>query len=125
MPPLRRILILGLCIAASGCANRSPSPEVAALRTNVDTASAEELANVVSSALGGRDVSLADDALTQSSVLIIERSRMRRIDRPPELGRDLGRPERFQLIRDANQCFLVHESTELRWLLVDTDCVPE
>ena len=108
-----------------GCANRSPSPEVGALRTNPDSESKRELENVVSSALGASDVSLADDALTQSSVLIVERSRMRRIGQPTELGRDLGRPERFQLIRDANQCFLVHERTELRWLLADTECEPE
>lgn len=120
---MRRALAAAcLCV---GCSATDVSSEVAALRTSVDGQSTNELENVVSSALGGRRVSIADDALTNSSSLIIERAKLRRVEGPPELGRDLGEPEHFRLVRDGNQCFLVHERTDLRWLLADTECMAE
>ena len=100
-------------------------PDTPAVRTSLTAASKTELEQVVSAANGGVAVTLADDALTSSSVLIIERGMRRRIDAPPELGRDYGRPQRFQLVIDGGQCFLVQEDTELRWLLADTRCEPE
>ena len=42
-----------------------------------------------------------------------------------EPGRDYGQPERFQLVIDGRQCFLVHGNTGLRWLLNETTCTPE
>ena len=118
-------LSLAVACLCAGCSTAEVSSEVAALRIDADSRSTAELENVVSSALGGRRVSVADDALTSSSSLIIERAKLRRVDAPPELGRDLSEPERFRLVRDGNQCFLVHERTGLRWLLTDTDCAAE
>ena len=31
----------------------------------------------------------------------------------------------FRLLLDGPQCVLVHDRTGMRWLLFDTDCVPE
>lgn len=95
------------------------------MRVDPTPAANAELENVVSSALDGRPVTLASDALTRESTLIIEPRQLRRIDGPPELGRNLGRPEHFRLVLDGNHCFLVHDETELRWLLGDTQCIPE
>ena len=120
---MRFRLLLPFLVA--GCSSPEVSTEFAALRMNPDSGSTAELRNVVSSALGGADVLIADDALTASSWLLIEPGMRQRIDGPPELGRNLGEPERFQLLLDANQCFLVHERTGLRWLLADTDCIAE
>lgn len=116
---------LGLAALCAGCTAAGPSTGVPALRTSLEPASTSEIENVVSSALDGRTVSIADDALANTSLLTIERGRLRRVDAPVELGRDLGRPEVFQLVLDGNQCFLVHDRTELRWLLTDTDCARE
>ena len=96
-----------------------------ALRTNDDEASRVEIEQIVSSALGGVKVTIADDALMRASYLTIERGMRRSIEQPPELGRDLGRPEHFQLVLDGGQCFLVHQSTGLRYLLNATRCSAE
>lgn len=125
--PRRESLLCAIAVAAfvAGCASSDTSLDVAALRTNVDDRSTRELQGVVSSALDGVAVTIADDALTRESTLIIERGLRRSVGRSPELGRDLGRPNHFQLILDTRQCFLVHEETGLRWMLTDTQCAPE
>jgi hypothetical protein len=84
-----------------------------------------ELERVVGDMLFGADVTLADDALTTSSVLIVERSRARSLDAPPLSGRDLGQPERFQLVTTGPGCALIHENDQARYELLETKCVAE
>jgi hypothetical protein len=117
-------ITLGLC-AGAGCSSPEVQPDTPAVRTSLTEASTTELMQVISAANGGVQVTIAEDALTTSSVLVIERGLRRSIDRPPELGRDYGRPQRFQLVLDGRQCFLVQQSTGLRWLLRETTCEPE
>ena len=112
-------------VAIVACSAPELNLDVAALRTSADLESKTELQNVVSSALDGVAITIADDALTRESTLIIERGMRRRIDGPPELGRDLGRPQHFRLVIDARQCFLVHQETGLRWMLTATECAAE
>jgi hypothetical protein len=73
-----------------------------------------ELARAVSAALSA-PVTLADDALTRDSVLVVEKR---------STGRDLGRPERFQVLKRGNECVLVHEATGKRTTLASTTCEP-
>lgn len=117
--------VIAVAAFLASCASPETSLDVPALRINVDDRSTRELQGVVSSALDGVAVRIADDALTLESTLIIERGLRRSVDRSPELGRDLGRPNHFRLILDTRQCFLVHEETGLRWMLTDTECTPE
>ena len=112
-----------LCLA--GCGSAELQNEFSAVRVDPGPAANAELQNVVSSALDGRPVTLAANALTEESTLIIEPAKLRRIEGPPELGRNLGRPAHFRLVLDGNHCFLVHGETGLRWLLGDTRCVAE
>jgi hypothetical protein len=84
-----------------------------------------ELEHVVSDMLFGAEVTLPMDALTKSSVLVLERERIKRLGQPPLLGRDLGRPERFRLLTTGSTCVLIHESNHARYELPQTDCVPE
>ena len=113
------LLLLAACAA-------EPLPEGLPARVvEPDAASRAELHGIVRTALGGREVVLAPDALTTESLLLIEPAPPRGIDAPPATGRQLGRPERFRLVRDGPQCVLIQDSTGLRWLLLDTRCVPE
>lgn len=96
-----------------------------AVIVNPTPASHAELERVVSDMLFGAEVTLSKDALTESSVLVVERSRIRRLDMPPLTGRDLGGPERFRLFATASGCVLVHESNHARYELPETDCAPE
>lgn len=106
----------------AACSTNELNPDVGAIRINPSADSKTEIENVVSSALNGVDITIADDALTRDSTLIIERGMRQRVGGPPELGRDLGRPEHFQLVIDARQCLLVHAETGLRWMLNVTEC---
>ena len=111
---MKRVLICGALFLAQSCA--SAQPEVAAVIDKPTEKSRAELAQAVSSLLNGAPVRLADDALTQDSVLIIQKART---------GRDLDKPEHFRLVRAANQCTLVRERTGERVTLAATSCRPK
>ena len=97
------------------CASSFAQPEVAAVIDQPTREGRAALARAVSSALDGAPVTLADDALTRDSLLIIER---------PLSGRDLGKPENFRLRKAGKQCTLVHERTGRRTTLASTTCQP-
>jgi hypothetical protein len=82
-----------------------------------------ELERVISSALGGAPVTLADDALTSTSELTIERARPRDSQGRLINGRELGRPEHFRLLKVGTDCVLVHEASGQRFTLAHTTCV--
>lgn len=127
--------IVGLCCvgaALTACKATAPVPYESSLQGNVPAVivnptaeSRVELQQAVSKMLSGADVMLAEDALTKSSILIIERQHHRSLDNPPLSGRDLGTPERFHLLLTGTGCVLVHESDQSMVPLPETDCVPE
>lgn len=101
------VLLVSACAAAqTGVAARIAEPT---------PASRAELAQAVSAALNGAPVTLADDALTRDSLLVVEKRLT---------GRDLGRPERFRLYKLGKDCLLVHESTGERTRLSSAACEP-
>ncbi len=127
-------LLAGICCAGivlTAC-KASPTPNEGSLQgdrpaviVNPTPESRAELQRVVSDMLFGAEVRLADDALTGSSTLTIERRHIRSLEDPPLSGRDLGQPERFRLLTTGTECVLVHEPDKARYELVETDCVPE
>lgn len=115
-------VFLALLVA---CSTPAIQADVPALLTNPGKVTRLEIEQSISAALDGADITIAADALTLSSVLTIEHGMNRSIDRPPELGRDLGRPEHFQLVIDGPQCVLVHRRTGLHWILKKSECIAE
>ena len=107
--------VLLLSQLLSTCA--SAQPDVAAVIDKPTRESRVELAQAVSSALNGAPVTLADDALTQDSLLIIEKAHLS--------GRDFGTPEHFRLVKMGKHCALVHERTGKRTTLASTTCLPK
>ena len=103
----------------SACASGFAEPDVPAV-IGKPTA---ELAQAVSRALNGAPVTLADDALTRESVLVIEKAPARDANGVRLSGRDLGTPERFRLVKNGKQCVLVHERTGTRTTLAATTCL--
>ena len=95
-----------------------------AVISNPTAESHEELVRVVSRALDGAPVTIADDALTGESALIIERTVRRDAQGRPLTGRDTDRPEHFRLVRNGSHCVLVHERTGRRWILRSATCSP-
>ena len=119
-------LTLGLLavLTSAACAQKTMHSELPALIVAPDTASRSELNQAVSSALGGVDITLADDALTKDSTLLIERRRPRGLFKPDVAGLDQEKPDVFQLLLSASKCVLVHQADGKRQVLQNTRCVP-
>jgi hypothetical protein len=96
-----------VAVALAGC--RTGAPEGPAVLVSPTAASRAALAEAVGGALGTPPVRLADDALTRSSTLIVDRQARRDPRGLPITGRDTGRPERFSLLKQGDSCILVHE----------------
>ena len=109
----------------SGCQTMDAAADVPALITAPDDKSRAALRETISGIFGGRTVPLADDALTRSSLLLIERNLRGSLDAPPATGRVMEEPIRFRLVKSGDDCVLVDLRDESRHLLPDTACVPE
>ncbi len=116
--------IVAATLTLSGCVLRVAPPDVPAVLTNPTGRRHAELAEVVSRAMNGGPVTIADSALTSDDVLIVDRV-VRRDARGVELnGRELGRPEHFRLVKSGSRCVLVHERTGRHWTLRSATCAP-
>lgn len=111
-------------VALSACQTTNMEP-VPARIVDPDADSRAALTSAVSDALDGMDVILAPDALTDSSRLVLERSRPMDRNALQRDGRMLERPEHFQLQLLAGACILVHEGSGQQQMLADTRCEPE
>lgn len=112
---------LGLAGCAGGPA--AAGRDVPAVIPGSTPESRAALERAVGELLDGAPVTLAADALTDESVLILERREPRDAEGRPLSGRSFERPERIRLVLRGERCFLVRESTSER-LLVAADCVP-
>lgn len=109
--------VVGAVIFLSACKTDDVRQDVPAHIIDPTPESRAELQHVVSSTLGGRAVTIADDALTEDSLLIIE---------PKHLtGRDLAKPDHFRLVLSDSRCVLVHEESNTRIGLMETSCAAE
>ncbi len=117
MRPVKALSVAGMILVVSACKTGDVRQDVPARITVPTPESHAELQHVVSNTLGGRAVTIADDALTKDSMLIIE---------PKHLtGRDLGRPDHFRLVLSDSRCVLVHEESNARIGLMETSCAAE
>lgn len=80
---------------------------------------------MVAAALHGADVALADDALTKSSLLIIEPTVHRDVQNNRIMGREVRAPVQFVLLKHGDGCVLEASATHERWVLAATRCTPE
>lgn len=116
------------CVAAlllTACSSQSAQgTPVPALLTSTSDSSRAELESVVSRALHGVAVTLAEDALTQESLLVVERRPQRSLQQPGLDGRKLQKPEKFRLMTDGSNCWLVKVSDSSRWPLEGVSCIP-
>ena len=116
---------VAVLIAVSACKADPPPPDQPARIVDATSESRAELKLTVSRALNGADVTLADDALTSSSVLIVAPKVYRDAQGDPINGRELRKPIQFELLKQGGQCVLELRSSGKRWPLPATTCVPE
>jgi hypothetical protein len=116
-------LIVGVCASAALSAWGAP-PLLPAVIVNPSAETRKELTRVMGHALAGIPVTLADDALTTSNRISLEHARPR--DPAGRLlnGRDLSRPETFELFTRNSHCVLVHSRTGRAWTLHHVRCAP-
>jgi hypothetical protein len=117
--------VLGVWSLAATCATAPAAKGVPAVITSPTSEGRAELLRVVSEALHGAPITLADDALVRESTLIVERGKARGPDGTPLQGRDPGRPERFLLVRTGSGCTLVHEGSGRSFPLSSVPCAPK
>lgn len=119
--PIARVFLLAF--AALPCMSAwSDAGNVPAVIVHPTAAGRTELAHIVSHALHRDRVRLADDALTTSNFLAIEHALIRDSEGRPLNGRDLRRPETFELFVRNSRCVLVHTQTGTRWILRRSTC---
>ena len=110
--------------ALCGCQAIGADTERPARIIDADDASRAALQAAVNDALG-REVRLAGNALTDSSLLVIEISPPQSVDKPSSTGRDMTKPLRFQLVKSGGDCVLVNMQDDSRQVLADTLCEAE
>lgn len=118
---MNRIAAIGAALIMTACAHPPSKADAPAVIVEATAQSRDELRSTVKKALGVSAITLADDALTQSSTLFIERASPDASGRPVD-GRNVGRPEQFNLIKSGDRCVLIHERTAQRYELTRTRC---
>ena len=117
-----RAIVPAFLIAVACPGFGSDATTVAALRIESTPAGTTEIRNVVENALPGRRILLANDALTTSSLLVIERRRHDSLAGTRAAGVADEAPQRFRLILDGDTCELVHLNTGKHHALTRTRC---
>ena len=110
-----------LCVGA--CQTTVESRDQAAVIVDPDAASRSALADTLSSRFGGMEIRLADDTLTQSSLLTLETGSAS-IEQVQGM-RVVSEPYRFRLVRNSGDCILIDERDGSRHRLDDTRCQPQ
>ena len=106
---------LAAVVVLVACQARPKANDLPAVIEGPTAASRAELVNVISAALNGVEVMLADDALTKSSSLIIERKRLQGIQGRIDSGRVMETPEIFDLVIIGSSCVLIRRRDESRY----------
>lgn len=120
----RTIALTVLAMTIVACKNVAPDSDQAAVIVDPDAASRAALQETVNAALR-TEVTLADDALTDTSILIIEQKLPQSIEGSPAQGRNMEMPIQFRLVRNGSECILIDQRDMTRAVLADTECSVE
>jgi hypothetical protein len=118
------MLALYAIAGLSACQTMHAEPDVPAVLTDPNERSRAELQSTVHATVGSQ-VTIAADALTQSSWLIIEQSPPGSIASSAAQGRNMSTPIRLQLVRSGNDCVLVDQRNGDRHALRNVSCTAE
>jgi len=121
---LRLILTIAVAATISACQTVVADFDHSARIVNADNSSRAALRATVNSILN-TEVTLADSALTDSSLLTIERDPPRTMDNPNPQGRIMEMPIQFRLVANGTDCILIDQRDRGRYILENTDCAAE
>lgn len=117
-------MIGGLVIVA-GCQALTAQPDIPALITNPTEESRAALKIALSEAFHCKEVALADNALTETSLLTIESGARHMIGKVSPKGRILEKPIQFRLVKNGSECVLINLRDQSRHKLQNTACAPQ
>ena len=120
----RNLIAASLALTTIGCQTFGSNVDMPARIVNPDDASRAALQNAVNSAFG-TNVTLADNALTDSSLLTIERNPRPTMDNPNPQGRNMEMPFQLRLVINGTDCVLVDQRNNARYILANTSCEAE
>jgi hypothetical protein len=118
---MRRWLPAAMLVLA-GCASNTGAGEAPATVVEQSARGRAELTQIIRGALGDPALLLGQDLLVIASSVSIERLQRRDARGLPLDGRDLGRPEQFELVKAGRRCVLVRSRTAQRWILKQVKC---
>jgi hypothetical protein len=122
--PRLPVLLLGSALAA--CSHFEATAEAPARLVDPSPTVRAELEAALVEALGASPAALADDALVDSSQLILERAALASRGNSALTGRTLEpATERFVLVRAGTECVLTRPSDGWRRSLPAARCEPE
>jgi hypothetical protein len=121
--PLGRSLAAAALLAPAACGTLSAQEQPAVIAAPTPQSRAE-IERVVSAAMNGQPVTIAADALTRESVLVIQRRTPPGPQGRAATGRTLDAPEQFRLLLRGARCTLLHDADGREWQLEETRCVP-
>jgi hypothetical protein len=119
-----RQVAAGGFLALTACAATLPAEDAPAVIVNPTADSRAVLQRAVAELLG-KDVQLADSALTQSSTLVLEPARVRDTAGRLAQGRETRPSEVFRLVAVSGDCVLVHERSGRRIVLQRVRCAAQ
>jgi hypothetical protein len=120
--PLRAGWLAAAAFASGACGTLGAQEQPAVIAAHTEQSRAE-LARAASSAMNGQLVTLADDALTRESVLLLERRTPPGPQGRAATGRTLEAPVRLELVLRSGRCLLVTADGR-EWELTEARCVP-
>ena len=120
----RNLIAATLALTTLGCQTFGSNVDTPARIVNPDDASRAALQEAVNTAFG-TNVTLADDALTDSSLLTIERNPRPTMDNPNPQGRNMEMPFQLRLFINGTDCVLVDQRDNARYILANTSCEAE
>jgi hypothetical protein len=124
MKIVRAFLGTLLWFTLTGCQTVDTDLDRPARIVNADADSRAALQAAVNEALG-TEVMLANNALTDTSLLTIERWPAGTMENPVPQGRILEKPIQFRLAINDSDCILIDQRNESRHVLQDTECAAE
>lgn len=120
----RNLIAASLALATFGCQTLGSHYDKPARIVSPDDTSRAALQDVVNTAFG-TNVTLADNALTDSSLLTIERNPRPTMENPNPLGRNMELPFQLRLFINGTDCVLVDQRDRARYTLANTSCEAE
>lgn len=122
---MRAIVIIGLIFGLGGCVSTDFSKSVPAVLADDGKDYRPIIIKAVTEALGGRKISLTQNALKTDSRLLLE-PKAEPLDPfgNPMSGRLRGKPDDFTLRAVDGLCILHHEDKDTYYPLSDVNCRP-